>query len=69
MNIAEQCRYNDCRHQTEPGCAVRKAIEDNTISKERFESYIKQSGELSKEHRQFQINRNRRMKRQGIHPK
>jgi ribosome biogenesis GTPase len=68
--IVGQCKYHDCRHQKEPGCAIRQAIEDNIITQERFESYIKQYEELnklSKEHRQFEINRNRKMKRNGGH--
>lgn len=67
--IAEQCKFYDCHHQKEPGCAVRQAIEDNIITQERFDSYMKQSRELSmlsKEHRQFEINRNRKMKRNRV---
>ena len=33
------CRYADCSHMTEPGCAVRTAVEDGHISRERYESY------------------------------
>jgi len=36
-----RCRFTDCRHQTEPGCAVRKAIGDGELSEERWESYLK----------------------------
>lgn len=34
-----RCKFTDCKHQTEPGCAVMKAIEDGIISRERWESY------------------------------
>ena len=34
-----ECRYADCSHMTEPGCAIRAAIDDGHISRERFESY------------------------------
>ena len=37
---APGCRFRDCRHDTEPGCAVRAAMEDGTISPERYESYL-----------------------------
>ncbi|CAK7028707.1 MAG: Small ribosomal subunit biogenesis GTPase RsgA [Paraeggerthella hongkongensis] len=37
--IAEGCRFRDCRHVDEPGCAVRAAVEAGEISKERFASY------------------------------
>lgn len=36
-----RCRFSDCRHQTEPGCAVREAIESGQLTQERWESYIK----------------------------
>jgi len=36
-----RCKFNDCRHQTEPGCAVMAAIESGELSKERWESYLK----------------------------
>ena len=35
------CRFSDCRHQTEPGCAVRDAIARGELSRERWESYLK----------------------------
>ena len=39
--FAGQCRFRDCRHENEPGCAVRRAIEDGELSMSRFESYRK----------------------------
>ena len=42
-----QCRFRDCRHESEPGCAVRKAIEDGELDPERFESYKKLKAEAS----------------------
>ncbi len=44
--LAEQCRYSDCTHTTEPGCAVREAIEDGELPEERLESYQKLQKEL-----------------------
>jgi ribosome biogenesis GTPase len=44
--LAEQCRYGDCTHTEEPGCAVRKAIEDGRLPGERLESYQKLQKEL-----------------------
>jgi len=35
-----RCRFSDCRHLTEPGCAVRAAIESGELPKERWESYL-----------------------------
>lgn len=34
-----KCRFSDCRHQSEPGCAVREAIASGELSLERWESY------------------------------
>jgi ribosome biogenesis GTPase len=39
--IADQCRYTDCRHQSEPGCAVQKAIETGEIDQRRLDNYLK----------------------------
>jgi ribosome biogenesis GTPase len=35
------CRYGDCQHQTEPGCAVKAALEDGTLAEGRWEGYQK----------------------------
>ena len=42
--LAGGCRYGDCTHVHEPGCAVRRAVEDGTISRSRYESYRKLLG-------------------------
>lgn len=35
------CKFRDCKHENEPGCAVKKAIEDDELDANRFESYKK----------------------------
>ena len=37
--LALRCRFADCRHETEPGCAVLAALESGELSRERWESY------------------------------
>lgn len=37
--ISVNCRFNDCRHMEEPGCAVRAAVVTGSISARRYESY------------------------------
>ncbi len=37
--VLGHCRYADCRHVIEPGCAVRAALGDGSISADRYESY------------------------------
>ncbi len=39
--LAQNCRFKDCKHLTEPGCAVRAAIEEGTLDEKRFKNYIK----------------------------
>ncbi|HHX24810.1 MAG TPA: ribosome small subunit-dependent GTPase A [Thermoanaerobacterales bacterium] len=39
--LAAKCRFRDCSHESEPGCAVKKAINDGILTTERLESYKK----------------------------
>jgi ribosome biogenesis GTPase len=39
--LAAQCRFMDCNHGTEPGCAVLKAVEDNRLDSRRLNNYRK----------------------------
>ena len=39
--LAPDCRFRDCEHLSEPGCAVQAAIADGRITNDRFESYLK----------------------------
>lgn len=41
-----KCRFTDCRHETEPGCVILKAIEDGDIDEDRYKSYLKLQNEL-----------------------
>lgn len=45
--LSQRCRFNDCSHIQEPGCAVKKAIEEGNLEPKRLESYFKQKSELS----------------------
>jgi len=44
--MARQCRFNDCRHNEEPGCAVRQALEDGRLEPGRYGSYVKMQKEM-----------------------
>jgi ribosome biogenesis GTPase / thiamine phosphate phosphatase len=44
--LIEQCRFSDCAHETEPGCAVRAALEAGGLSRERWDSYLTLQREL-----------------------
>lgn len=39
-NVLSQCKFNNCIHENEPGCAVRKAYEEGKISEERYINYL-----------------------------
>ncbi|MDD6799019.1 MAG: ribosome small subunit-dependent GTPase A [Firmicutes bacterium] len=39
--LSHSCRFSDCSHTSEPGCAVRAALEDGTLDSARWESYRK----------------------------
>jgi len=43
--LSGQCRYNDCTHSMEEGCAVLAALEEGLISQERYQSYVKMNKE------------------------
>lgn len=45
--LAEQCRFRDCKHQREPGCAVRAAIEAGRLDPQRFANFLKLSDEVA----------------------
>ncbi len=41
------CRFSDCAHDTEPGCAVQAALADGSLPAERWDSYLKLQAELA----------------------
>jgi ribosome biogenesis GTPase / thiamine phosphate phosphatase len=50
VDVAElisRCRFSDCQHKTEPGCAVKAALADGSLPAERWESYLKLQRELA----------------------
>lgn len=44
--FAQNCRFRDCQHLQEPGCAVRQAVENGDIKKERYANFQKMQEEL-----------------------
>jgi ribosome biogenesis GTPase / thiamine phosphate phosphatase len=49
-----RCRFSDCTHNSEPGCAVQAALNDGTLHEDRYESYRK----LRKELRHLEVRQN-----------
>lgn len=39
-SLKTECKYNDCSHRTEPGCAVQESLENGSLSFERYENYL-----------------------------
>jgi ribosome biogenesis GTPase len=40
-DLVQHCQFSDCTHTHEPGCAVRRALEEGTIYRERYDSYLR----------------------------
>jgi ribosome biogenesis GTPase / thiamine phosphate phosphatase len=49
-----ECRYGDCRHQSEPGCRIREAVEQGAIAQDRWESYGALLAELESAPREWE---------------
>ena len=44
--LAAACKFKDCRHQAEPGCAVKEALTTGDLAEDRWQSYLKQQREI-----------------------
>ena len=40
FRFSKECRFSNCTHTHEPGCAVLKALEDHYIAQSRYQSYL-----------------------------
>lgn len=65
--LAQSCRFRDCTHTNEPGCAVKQAVKDGTLSPDRLESYVR----LREESEQVKVRREeaQRIKTRRGHPR
>lgn len=41
IELSNMCKFRDCRHDSEPNCAVKEAIENNSLDKDRLKQYNK----------------------------
>lgn len=64
VSAARNCRFRDCTHTREPGCAVREAIERGEIPEERYRSYAKLQKE-SQHHEMSLVDRRRKDRQFG----
>jgi ribosome biogenesis GTPase len=51
--LLDECRFGDCTHRVEPGCAVMAAVESGAVSRARYESYVKLRKELEEGAREY----------------
>jgi ribosome biogenesis GTPase len=67
-NLATGCRFSDCRHEQEPGCAVQEAVKNGTLSSPRLENYHRLVRELAFEQEKAEIGlvRSERKRWKGI---
>ncbi len=68
--LATQCKFYDCKHGSDAGCAIRSAIADGKLSQARFEGYLKLDEEiaklrLSRKKRQMTVDRRARRDQQS----
>jgi ribosome biogenesis GTPase len=49
--LAAHCRFSDCQHETEPGCAILNALEEGVLNAERWQNFLKLQKELLFERR------------------
>ena len=69
--LAIECRFNDCAHASEPGCAVQAAVDDGTLSLDRLRSWRKLQRELeaiaARTDRRLRAARKKRWKQLALH--
>ena len=53
FTLSESCKYSDCTHLIEPGCAVRLALENNEIDQSYYDNFHK----MKEEQNQFELNK------------
>ncbi len=46
VELTTKCRFSDCKHETEPKCAIKAAIADGSLPLDRWESYLKLEAEV-----------------------
>ena len=60
--VARRCRFSDCAHDQEPGCAIRDALADGSLSAERWQSYVK----LQRELEAIEVKRNHLLRQERV---
>jgi len=58
--LVSRCQFSDCRHETEPGCAIRLALENGSLDQKRYANYLR----LQKEQANLALRKNQKEYRQ-----
>jgi ribosome biogenesis GTPase len=53
--LGGECRFRDCKHDSEPGCAVRAALADGSLTRDRWDSFVKLQKEAAFEVRRREV--------------
>ena len=59
LNLSHDCKYNNCSHTIENGCAVLNALENGDLNAESYENFLK----MEKERMHFESNAQERKKK------
>ncbi len=51
--LAMQCKFHDCKHASDAGCAIREAVESGSLDPERYEGYLKLDEEIEELNRRL----------------
>jgi ribosome biogenesis GTPase / thiamine phosphate phosphatase len=66
--LAASCRFDDCRHEQEPGCAVREALVAGEVPPRRLDSFRKLHRELEDQTRRSDVRLSRPARRPRVGP-
>lgn len=69
VELAQSCRFTDCRHETEPGCAVRTAVDSGTLNADRVASFLKlqRESQFQQARTDDKLRRERKQKERSAH--
>ncbi|PWV97919.1 ribosome biogenesis GTPase [Paenibacillus cellulosilyticus] len=63
--LASQCRFRDCRHEREEGCAVLAALDSGELDRRRYNNYVKTGKEIAHQARKERIDQRSKERRSG----
>jgi ribosome biogenesis GTPase len=64
-SLAAACRFRDCRHEREEGCAVLAALDNGELDRRRYNNYVKTGKEIAHQARKERIDQRSKERRSG----